>query len=217
MNKNRTFLLLTLLLGIGGGLLIAKFANNGPEVPSLGKPSAEVTTTTTRGTATGRTARGIHVDKSTNVQPELVEADQAAETTAKDQLEQRFRNFREDGRKQFEELVGGDREKMGRLFRGAFSNPEFQEIFQSSRAISEKWRTASDDEKPALMEQLTALRAKGLNIARQELAKMDAPAAQAQPTVTIEGGTALLPTANGGKLELNNGTQPAAPAPVIIM
>ncbi len=214
MNKNRTFLLLALFLGIGGGLLIAKFANNGPEVPSLGKPSAEVTTTTTRGTATGRTARGLHVDKTTNVQPELVEADQATETTAKDQLEQRFRNFREDGRKQFEELVGGDREKMGRLFRGAFSNPEFQEIFQSSRAISEKWRTASDDEKPALMDQLTALRAKGLNIARQELAKMDAPAAQAQPTVTIEGGTVVLP-ANGGKTEAT--PPPAAPAPVIIM
>lgn len=215
MNKNRVFLFVTLFVGIGGGLLIAKYGSNGPVVPSSANPSPEVTSTTTRPTAAGRTARNLHVDKATNVQPELVEADQTTESAARDQLEQRFRNFREDGRKQFEDLVGGDREKMGRLFRSAFSNPEFQEIFQNSRAISEKWRTASDAEKPALMDQLTALRAKGLNIAKQELAKMDAPAAPVQPTVTIEGGTVVQP--NTGTLKLGDGAQPAAPAPVIIM
>lgn len=214
--NNRTFLILALFVGIGGGLLIAKFSG-APAAPTLGKPTAEVTTTTTRATATGRTARGIHLDKTTNVQPELTEADQTNELTARDVLEQRFRNFREDGRKQFEELVGGDREKMGQLFRQSFSNPDFQAIFQETRAISEKWRTASDDEKPALMEQMTALRARGLNIARQELAKMNAPAPQVQPTVTIEGGEVVKPATNSGTLQL--GTQPAAPAPapVIIM
>jgi len=216
MNKNRVFLFLTLFVGIGGGLLIAKYGSTSPAVPSVANPSPEVTTTTTRPTATGRTARNLHVDKSTNVQPELVEADQTTESAARDQLEQRFRSFREDGRKQFEDLVGGDREKMGRLFRSAFANPEFQEIFQSSRTISEKWRTASDAEKPALMDQLTALRAKGLNIAKQELAKMDAPAAPVQPTVTVEGAAIVQPTPRApGNAPAE--AQPAAPAPVIIM
>ena len=215
MNKNRVFLVLTLLIGVGGGLLIAKFGG-APAVPSLSQPSAEVTTTTARGTATGRTARGIHLDKTTNVQPELLEADQANELSARDVLEQRFRNFREDGRKQFEDLVGGDREKMGQLFRQSFANPDFQAIFQETRAISEKWRTASDEEKPALMEQMTALRAKGLGIARQELAKLNAPVQQTQPTVTIEGGQLLQP-APRGNAPATDGAQPAAPAPVIIM
>lgn len=216
MNKNRIFLLLTLAVGIGGGLLIAKYANNEPAVATVTKKTTpEVTTTTNVPTAPGRTAKSLRLDKSTNVQPELVEADQAQELTAKDKLEQRFRNFREDGRKQFEDLVGGDREKMGQLFRSAFTNPDFQEIMQNSRSISEKWRTASDEEKPALMEQLAALRTKGLGIAKQELAKMNGPAAA--PTISVEGGT-IIP-AGVPATKPADGTQPAspAPAPVIIM
>ncbi len=216
MNK-KTFLFLTLFVGIAGGLLIAKLTNPTPELPAnTTKSSEEVSSTTTRPTAAGRSVKGLQLDKSTNVQPELVAADQAVDSAVREQLEQRFRSFREDGRKQFEDLVGGDREKMGRLFRASFSNPEFQQIFQSSREISEKWRTATDGEKPALMEQLTALRNKGLGIAKQELAKMDAPpAAPVQPTVTVDGAT-VVPA--GPK---PTGEQPAAPAPapapVIIM
>lgn len=214
MNKTRVFLFLTLAVGIGGGLLIAKYANNDATVTTVAKKSSpEVTTTTSLPTAPGRSAKSLRLDKSTNVKPELVEAEQGQELTAKDQLEQRFRNFREDGRKQFEDLVGGDREKMGQLFRSAFSNPEFQEIMQSSRGISEKWRTASDEEKPALMEQLATLRTKGLGLAKQELAKMNAPAAA--PTVSVEGATIIpagVPATNPA-----DGAQPAAPAPVIIM
>lgn len=214
MNK-KSFLFLTLCLGLAGGLLIAKFTN--PATAAAGTPSKsseEVTSTTTRPTAAGRPAKSLHLDKSTNVQPELIEADQAVDSAVREQLEQRFRSFREDGRKQFEDLVGGDREKMGRLFRASFSNPEFQQIMQGSREISEKWRTATDGEKPALMEQLTALRAKGLGIAKQELAKLDAPAAApVQPTVTVDGAT-IVPAAPKPV-----GEQPAAPAPapVIIM
>ena len=214
MNK-KSFLFLTLCLGLAGGLLIAKFTS--PATATAGTPSKsseEVTSTTTRPTAAGRPVKSLHLDKSTNVQPELVEADQAVDSAVREQLEQRFRSFREDGRKQFEDLVGGDREKMGRLFRASFSNPEFQQVMQGSREISEKWRTATDGEKPALMEQLTALRAKGLGIAKQELAKLDAPAAApVQPTVVVDGAT-IVPAAPKPA-----GEQPAAPAPapVIIM
>jgi hypothetical protein len=217
MNK-KAFLFLTLFLGVAGGVVIARYSNSTSNTNGLPanttKSSEEVTTTTTRPTAAGRSVKGLQLDKSTNVQPELVAADQAVDSGAREQLEQRFRSFREDGRKQFEDLVGGDREKMGRLFRASFGNPEFQQIFQSSREISEKWRTASDGEKPALMDQLSALRNKGLGIAKQELAKMDAPpAAPVQPTVTIDGAT-IVPA--GPK---PTGEQPAAPAPapVIIM
>ncbi len=210
MNKNRSFLLLTLAVGIGGGLLIAKYANTGaPVTTGAKKSSAQVTTTTIIPTAPSRSARTLHLDKSTNVKPELVEADQGQELTAKEQLEQRYRNFREDGRKQFEELVGGDREKMGQLFRAAFGNPEFQEIMQNSRSISEKWRTAADEEKPALMEQLTGLRARGLGLAKQELTKLNAPA----PTVKIEGPT-IIPA---GVPADGTPADPATPPPVIIM
>jgi len=214
MNK-KTFLFLTLFVGIVGGVVIARLTNPAPELPAnTTKTSEDVSSTTTRPTAAGRRVKGLQLDKSTNVQPELVAADQAVDSAVREQLEQRFRSFREDGRKQFEDLVGGDREKMGRLFRSSFANPEFQEIFQKSRAISEKWRTATDGEKPALMDELTALRNKGLGIAKQELAKMDAPpAAPVQPTVTVDGAT-IVPT--GAK---PTGEQPAAPAPapVIIM
>ena len=217
MNK-KAFLFLTLFLGIAGGLLIAKLTTPAPELAAnTTRSSDEVTTTTTRPTAAGRTVKSLHLDKSTNVQPELIEADQAVDSAVREQLEQRFRSFREDGRKQFEDLVGGDREKMGRLFRASFANPEFQQVFQSSRELSEKWRTATDGEKPALMDQLSALRNKGLGIAKQELAKMDAPpAAPVQPTVTVDGATIVQPpssvqkTGNGGTLTLD-------PAPVIIM
>lgn len=212
MNK-KAFLFLTLFIGVAGGVVIANYSNRAPELAAnTTKSSDEVTTTTTRPTAAGRSVRGLQLDKSTNVQPELVAADQGVDSAAREQLEQRFRSFREDGRKQFEDLVDGDREKMGRLFRSSFANPEFQQIFQSSREISEKWRTASDGEKPALMDQLSALRNKGLGIAKQELIKMDAPpAAPVQPTVTVDGAT-IVPA--GTKPA---GEQPAAPAPVIIM
>lgn len=228
MKSSKTTLVLYFLCAIGVGAVVARFFA-GP-TPVANAPAA------TQGTATGatagaeprpgtvvRSAKSLKLDKGANVIPDLDKEARTRDLTAKEALESKFRNWRDDGRRQFEEIFQGDRERTGLVMRSLFQKEEFRGMFQQSRELEAKWPKATDDEKAAIMAQMESIRTQGLAMVRAEAARQASggtggiPANnQTQGTVIINSGTLTLPANNPPA------TTPAAPAapaaaPVIIM
>ena len=109
-----------------------------------------------------RSAKALKLDKSTNVIPDLDKEARSRDLTAKEALESKFRNWRDDGRRQFEEIFQGDRERTGLVMRALFQKEEFRGMFQQSRELEAKWPKATDDEKAAIMAQMESIRTQGL-------------------------------------------------------
>ena len=183
---NKITLILTLALGIGVGLLIARFTT---------PPAVVMPTVTEAPKVAAKPNRPPSVFDNRPAKPIETAPDASTEAEAtKAALEERFKNYREEGRKMIQDMVkNGDREKMGQAFRSAFQNEEFRQVFQRSRDLENQWNSASNDDKPAIMDELQSLRTKGVALFKTELDKLDTTPA---PTNT--------PAAPGA---------PAAPAP----
>jgi predicted Fe-S protein YdhL (DUF1289 family) len=164
-----------------------------------------------------RSARGLKLDKGANVIPDLDKESRLRDLTAKEALESKFRNWRDDGRRQFEEIFQGDRERTGLVMRSLFQKEEFRGMFQQSRELEAKWPKATDDEKAAIMVQMESIRTQGLAMVRAEAARQ-ASGTNGQSNVQVQTlGGATLVTPNQ---PVPTPTAPAAapaPAPVIIM
>jgi len=225
MKTPKTTLVLYFLCAVGVGALIARFISS--PTPGATKATGAAGAATTAGPGGDnkpgtvvRSAKTLKLDKNANVIPDLDKEALTRELTPKEALEARFRNFRDEGRQQFEAIFQGDQDRTRAAMRSLFQNEEFRGIFQQSRALSEKWGQANDQEKAAIMGQLQALREKGLSMARAEAARQTNGGA-------IESTTLALPSQvinNSGVITLPADGQatPAAPvapapAPVIIM
>jgi len=208
MNKNGLFWILTLLVVAGGGYLVAKFVN--PEstpvstIPS--KTKVEATSSNEGSRSVARPAKDLKLDTKNNIKPDPIE-DPSHKAAAKEALEEKYKNFREDGRKKFEEAVGAN---WGRLRKVMEANPEIQQLWMQQRELRDKWATMSDEEKPAAMEQMIALREKGLGLIKVEFAKPETAEPTAAPanSGTAEPMPPPEPTAEG--------PAPNAPPPTVI-
>jgi hypothetical protein len=208
MNKNGLFWVLTVFVAAGGGYLIAKFVNpeGTPVAVTPSKAKVEAVTSNEGSHTVARPAKDLKLDTKNNVKPDPVE-DPNAKVAAKEALEEKFKNFREEGRKNFEEAVGGN---WGRLRKVMEANPEIQQLWMQQRELRDKWSTMSDEEKPAAMEQMVALREKGLGLLKAEFAKPETPEPAAAPANqgTAEPMPPPEPTAEG--------PAPNAPPPAVI-
>lgn len=208
MNKNRLFWILTIFVVAGGGYLVAKFVNpEGTPVSKIPSRTKVEATSSNEGSRTiARPAKDLKLDTKNNIRPDPVE-DPSNKVAAKEVLEEKYKNFREEGRKNFEEAVGGN---WGRLRKVMEANPEIQQLWMQQRELREKWATMTDEEKPAAMEQMIALREKGLGLIKVEFAKPETPdpAATAANQGTAEPAPPPEPTAEG--------PAPNAPPPSVI-
>jgi len=197
MNKNRFFWILTLLVVAGGGYLVAKFVN--PESTPVStiplKAKVEITSSSEGARTVARPARDLKLDTRNNIKPDPVE-EPSYKVDAKEVLEEKYKNFRDEGRKNFEEVVGRN---WGRLRKVMEANPEIQQLWMQQRELRDKWATMTDEEKPAAMEQMIALREKGLGLIKAEFAKPETPdpAATAANQGTAEPAPPPEPTAEG--------------------
>ena len=118
------------------------------------------------------------------------------------ELDAKFATWRDDGRKAVEDMFGGDRDKIGNAFRVAMANDEFRANYGRMRELESQYRSATDDQKQSIMDELGSVRSRGLGMLKQ--AGAGAPSTAA-PTVTITGGGVVNP---------GNGAAPdAAPVP----
>lgn len=209
MNKNRSFWILTIFVVAGGGYLVAKFVNpEGTPVSKIPSRTKVEATSSNEGSRTiARPAKDLKLDTKNNIRPDKGEETTSNPVVTKEALEEKFKNFREEGRKNFEEAVGAN---WGRLRKVMEANPEIQQLWMQQRELREKWATMSDEEKPAALEQMTALREKGLGLIKAEFAKPETTDPTAAPANqgTAEPAPPPEPTAEG--------PAPNAPAPTVI-
>jgi predicted Fe-S protein YdhL (DUF1289 family) len=222
MKSSKTTLVLYFLCAIGVGAVVARFLSSPPTTVDRtaavpGAPKSVGGGGDPKPGSVVRSAKALKLDKSTNVIPDLDKESRLRDLTAKEALESKFRNWRDDGRKQFEEIFQGDRERTGLVMRALFQKEEFRGMFQQSRELEAKWPKATDDEKAAIMAQMESIRTQGLAMVRAEAARQ-ASGANGQGNVQVQTlGGATLVTPNQ---PVPTPTAPAAapaPAPVIIM
>jgi hypothetical protein len=208
MNKNGLFWVLTILVVAGGGYLVAKFVNpEGTPVSTIAsKTKVEATSSTEGSRAVARPVKDLKLDTKNNIKPDPVE-EPGHKVAAKEALEEKYKNFREEGRKNFEEAVGAN---WGRLRKVMEANPEIQQLWMQQRELRDKWATMTDEEKPAAMEQMIALREKGLGLIKAEFAKPETP--DPAPTAANQGTAELAPPPE----PTAEGPAPNAPPPTVI-
>jgi hypothetical protein len=150
---------------------------------------------------TVRTAKTLQLSRKDDVGTEVQEKDLAKQSKPVGELDAKFATWRDDGRKAVEDMFGGDRDKIGNAFRVAMANDEFRANYGRMRELESQYRSATDDQKQSIMDELGSVRSRGLGMLKQ--AGAGAPATAA-PTVTITGAGVVNP---------GNGAAPAAPAP----
>jgi hypothetical protein len=196
--KNVFLILAAALVAVGGYALYQWVRpEEVPVVRSSAKKTGSPVSKLTMEKGTVRSAKGLHLSRKDDVGTEVEEKDLAKQSKPVAELDAKFATWRDDGRKAVEDMFGGDRQKIGDAFRAAMANEEFRANFGRMRELENQYRSASDDQKQAIMDELSAIRNRGLGMLRQAAAS--APAAA--PAVTISGPGVVNP-----------GAAPAAPA-----
>jgi hypothetical protein len=205
MNSKRFFVLFALFAVVLAGVAYFRFTG-GKEKPirSSARSSSSPLNRIGAGDGGVRTAKSLHLSKGENVGTEVEEKDLVKQSAPTAELDAKFATWRDDGRKIVEDMFGGDRQKIGAAFSASMQNEDFRATWARSRELEREYRTAGDDRKPAIMEELASLREKGLAILKQN---GNAAAPGAVPNVTVVGGTVGTPAAAPAP------AAPAAPAP----
>jgi len=164
--------------------------------------------TTTSEPVKPRSPKALNLSRKEDVGTEVSEKDLVKPAKPVAELDAKFATWREDGRKAVEEMFGGDRQKIGEAFRASMANEEFRANWSRMRELENQYRSAADDQKQGIMDELATVRSRGLRMLQQ--ASMGALPADAQPAVIGGGGVA------GAARETQKGngaaeTAPAAP------
>ena len=199
MNSNRLFAIFSVIILAGVSYAVYQWVQ--PEevsvVRSTAKKSGSPVSKLVMEKGTVRTAKTLQLSRKDDVGTEVEEKDLAKQSKPVAELDAKFATWRDDGRKAVDDMFGGDRQKIGDAFRAAMANDEFRANFGRMRELEAQYRGAADDQKQSIMDELSAIRTRGLGMLKQAAA--GAPAA---PTVNITGPGVVNP-----------GAAPAAPAP----
>ena len=199
MNSKRLFAIFSLIILAGVSYAVYQWVQ--PEdvsvVRSTAKKSGSPVSKLVMEKGTVRTAKTLHLSRKDDVGTEVEEKDLVKQSKPVAELDAKFATWRDDGRKAADDMFGGDRQKIGDAFRAAMANDEFRANFGRMRELEAQYRGAADDQKQSIMDELSAIRTRGLGMLKQAAA--GAPAA---PTVNITGPGVVNP-----------GAAPAAPAP----
>ena len=199
MNSNRFFVIFSFILVAGVGYAVYQWAQpeDAPKVKSSAKKTGSPYSKLSSEKGAGRSAKNLNLSRKDDVGTEVEEKDLVKQSKPVAELDAKFATWRDDGRKAVDDMFGGDRQKIGDAFRAAMANDEFRANFGRMRELEAQYRGAADDQKQSIMDELSAIRTRGLGMLKQAAA--GAPAA---PTVTITGPGGVTP-----------GAAPAAPAP----
>jgi hypothetical protein len=207
MNSNRLFAIFSLIILAGVSYAVYQWVQ--PEevqvVRSSAKKSGSPVSKLVMEKGTVRTAKTLHLSRKDDIGTDVEEKDLAKQSKPVAELDAKFATWRDDGRKAVEDMFGGDRQKIGDAFRAAMANEEFRTNYGRMRELENQYRSATDDKKQAIMDELGEVRSRGLGMLKQ--AGAGAPSSAA-PTVTITGAGVVNP-GNGAA----PAAAPAAPAP----
>ena len=207
MKSNQLLAIFSFIVVAGAGYALYQWVQ--PEDVSVVRSTAKKTGSPVSKLAmekgTVRSAKNLHLSRKDDVGTEVEEKDLAKQSKPVAELDAKFATWRDDGRKAVEDMFGGDRQKIGDAFRAAMANDEFKANFGRMRELENQYRSATDDQKQSIMDELSTIRNRGLGMLKQAAA--GAPST-ATPNVTITGPGVVNP-GNGAA----PAAAPAAPAP----
>ena len=207
MKSNQLLAIYSFIVEAGAGYALYQWVQ--PEDVSVVRSTAKKTGSPVSKLAmekgTVRSAKNLHLSRKDDVGTEVEEKDLAKQSKPVAELDAKFATWRDDGRKAVEDMFGGDRQKIGDAFRAAMANDEFKANYGRMRELENQYRSATDDQKQSIMDELLTIRNRGLGMLKQAAA--GAPST-ATPTVTITGPGVVNP-GNGAA----PAAAPAAPAP----
>ena len=207
MKTNQHLAIFSLIVVAGAGYALYQWVQ--PEDVSVVRSTAKKTGSPVSKLAmekgTVRSAKNLHLSRKDDVGTEVEEKDLAKQSKPVAELDAKFATWRDDGRKAVEDMFGGDRQKIGDAFRAAMANDEFKANYGRMRELENQYRSATDDQKQSIMDELLTIRNRGLGMLKQAAA--GAPST-ATPNVTITGPGVVNP-GNGAA----PAAAPAAPAP----
>ena len=175
MNKSTVFL--TLLLGLGLGLLGARFFAEAPA--PVAKPAAVAPVE-----PTPAPIAKVKAPKPVAEAPKAVA--NADEETARQEARAKAKVFMEETKKMAEEIAGGDQKKLQRAVMSGMMKPENQALMKEMRELGTAMRNATPEEREALAQQAVTLRDRAMTALRAEVAALPeagaAPAAAHYPS-----------------------------------
>jgi len=211
MKSNQLLAIFSFIIVAGGAYALYQwvYPEEVPIVRSTAKKTGSPVTKLAMEKGTVRSAKNLNLSRKDDVGTEVEEKDLAKQSKPVGELDAKFATWRDDGRKAVEDMFGGDRQKIGDAFRAAMANDEFRSNYGRMRELESQYRSATDDQKQSIMDELASVRSRGLGMLKQAAAGAPSTAA---PTVTITGPGVVNP---------GNGAAPAAapapaPAPPIV-
>jgi len=204
MKSNQLLAIFSFIIVAGGAYALYQwvYPEEVPIVRSTAKKTGSPVTKLAMEKGTVRSAKNLNLSRKDDVGTEVEEKDLAKQSKPVAELDAKFATWRDDGRKAVEDMFGGDRQKIGDAFRAAMANDEFRSNYGRMRELESQYRSATDDQKQSIMDELASVRSRGLGMLKQAAAGAPSTAA---PTVTITGPGVVNP---------GNGAAPAAaPAP----
>ena len=139
-----------------------------------------------------------------------VEAAPAKAEPAATEIEARFTDFREEGRRLRQMLTESD-PKAGQAFQNASQSPDYRALTDRRHELERSWAAASDAEKGAILAEMNAIRERTTGMVMMELAKLNAaPALPAAPIQRPE-------TSQRTDVTPTEATKTPAAPPVVIM
>jgi hypothetical protein len=207
MKSNQLLAIFSFIIVAGGAYALYQwvYPEEVPIVRSTAKKTGSPVTKLAMEKGTVRSAKNLHLSRKDDVGTEVEEKDLAKQSKPVAELDAKFATWRDDGRKAVEDMFGGDRQKIGDAFRAAMANDEFRSNYGRMRELESQYRSATDDQKQGIMDELSTIRNRGLGMLKQAAA--GAPST-ATPNVTITGPGVVNPS-NGAA----PAAAPAAPAP----
>ena len=183
MNKSTVFL--TLLLGLGLGLLGARFFAEAPA--PVAKPAAVAPVE-----PTPAPIAKVKAPKPVAEAPKAVA--NADEETARQEARAKAKVFMEETKKMAEEIAGGDQKKLQRAVMSGMMKPENQALMKEMRELGTAMRNATPEEREALAQQAVTLRDRAMTALRAEVAAL--PEAGAAPAAVPPAPVAVSYTHN---------------------
>ena len=146
----------------------------------------------------------VQVARTTSPAPIVRAAPEAPNkmTAQRAQMEERFSDLKEEGRRIRETLIAND-PKAAQAYSAISQRPEYRQLVDQRHQIEAAWATAPDGERDAMLAQMNSLRQQGIAMLLTEIQRVN----------SLPAGETLQRT-SPGTLTLTNGQAPApAPAP----
>ncbi len=132
------------------------------------------------------------------------EAESPAKTSAqRAQMEERFNDLKEEGRRVRQALIAYD-PKAAQDYNEVVRRPEYRALLDRRHAIEAAWASAPENEREGMLNEMNSLRQQGFTLILAEIQRMQSP--PAAPTASDSSATRSAPA---------NAPAPAPAAPVV--